>query len=90
MCHSVVTREGEADSCGELASLLGIALEELRMRGGDEIVRPEVCLCGVDIERTAERAGLVAFRPAFEGGDTMRWGMVPESEVRTLLTGESA
>lgn len=89
MCVSVVTRDGMAESCGELAALLGVNLADLRMADG-LLAWADCCLCGVDIERTAERAGLVAFRPAVEGSDTAEWGMVPESEVRALLLGPSS
>lgn len=92
MCNSVVTREGWAHSCGELATLLGVALEELPL---EEHAAPgstaaDCCLCSVDLAAAADQAGMVAFRPAYEDGDPMEWGMVPEAEVRALLTGKPA
>ena len=92
MCSTVVTRDGVARSCGELAALLGIAVEDLPAEddAAPGATVSDCCLCSVDLAAAADQAGLVAFRPAYDDGDPMEWGMVPEADVRALLTGKPA
>ena len=85
MCHSVVTRDGRAETCGELAALLGIPLYALPRPKGVDRLEPQWCLCSISLRQAAEMAGLVIFSPAYDDGDLWEHGMVPESEVRALL-----
>lgn len=90
MCISVCLLDGRRiDSMDQLAALVGrdaIAVDEdSDPLAIDRWIRSGSCLCGVDIVGTADRAGYVAFSPAYPDGDTMEWGMIPLAAAQGML-----
>jgi hypothetical protein len=58
MCRGVQFEDGRrADTVGELRAIVGEVFVALRPVTPPDFIRPGECLCSVDMEKTARRAG---------------------------------
>ena len=63
MCVSVFRGEREATNCGELAGMLGCAVNDLTKAAvyrAEFIPHPENCLCCIDVQASASAHGFDA------------------------------
>jgi len=60
MCDTVLAKNVVCETQQELADTLGVVLGDLVCRREHDRPRPDVCLCGIDIEKTATKHGYTA------------------------------
>lgn len=67
MCAEIEINGKQIETIGELAELIGkdniVILEDIYTQPRGKLLEPELCLCPVDMERTASKAGYSTYQP---------------------------